>query len=98
MEHLPIRSVVMIVVIDVVLMFALSGACGVMVARGAGRPAWRGVLLGVLLPVVGPFVWALVVVSRRRQLLAVRRVPVGWRCGGAASVLVLAGALYLVGM
>jgi hypothetical protein len=72
--NLPIGTVVLLLLIDVVATVGLSVVLGVLVARAAGKTRSIGTVLGLFLPLVGPLVWAGVVVARDPTLLGVQRV------------------------
>jgi hypothetical protein len=96
-EHIPVGTVLQLVVIDLFLVEALSAIFGVVVARAGGASPWLGLVVGLLLPVVGPLVWSLVVISRNPSLLAVERLDRGGPGRVAASSLLgLAAILLLV--
>src|SRR4051812_16489563 len=99
MDHVPVGSLLTIVVVDVILMLLLSVFCGLAVARGAGRSAVRGVAIGLLLPIVGPYVWGIAATGRRPELARIRRLaPRPTLTYAAAGCLSVAAAVLLVGM
>jgi hypothetical protein len=87
----------LLIVVDLVLVLTMSAIFGVVVAKAGGASPWLGLVVGLVLPVVGPLVWSVVVISRDRSLLAVARVE---RSGAArvaaASLLAVAVLLLLV--
>jgi hypothetical protein len=99
MDHLPIGSIVELVLVDALVVLGLSAACGAMVARAAGWPLGRGIALGVVVPVAGPLAAGVVVTRRRRELgevhrLSERNAP----SYAAAAALGVAALAFLLGM
>lgn len=98
MDHIPLGAILLLLVVDLLVVELMSVASGVIVARGAGAPLGKGALIG-LLPVVGPLVWGISVLSRDPSNAGVLRVrqrgPVLYAATGG---LLVAALLFLVGM
>src|SRR4051794_3496581 len=99
MDHVPVGSLLTLVLVDVVVVLLLSVVCGVAVARGAERTATRGVATGLLAPIVGPYVWGIAATWRRHELASIRRLaPRPTVAYATTACLVVAAGAFLVGM
>jgi hypothetical protein len=97
MDHIPVGAVLLLTLVDLAILEMLSVFLGLVVARATGSPLWKGMLLGVLVPFVGPLIWAAVSVARDKSIVAVR----GGRrrsakAYGAAGALAIAALLFLI--
>ena len=96
MQHVPTGSILLIVLLDIAVVCGLSAIFGAGIARAAGSRPWLGVLVGLLLPVVGPLAWLLVGVVRDHRLLATERNTDRCAATWVPFGLVIAGALAFV--
>jgi hypothetical protein len=98
-DHIPFGTIVLMVLIDVVVVLGLSAASGLMVSRGAGTAAWKGALVGVLVPIAGPVIHGVVAMTTDRGTAAVRRLAERSAVAYAgAAALTLSAVCLLVGM
>lgn len=96
MDHVPVGSVLLLFVTDLMIIESLSLFLGLVVASAGGASTWKGALLGLLVPVVGPLVWAVVLVGRRPPLMSASRLRSrGFGVYGAAALLAFAAVLLL---
>lgn len=97
MDKVPTGSILLLVLVDVALVETMSAVFGAAVARAAGKAWWLGALVGLIAPVVGPLVWAVVAFAREPGLARVarrsERPRVTWAGAAACG---LAAALFLV--
>lgn len=92
MNDLPTGTILVLVLLDLMLAVGVSVLLGVVVARTADRSRVVGVLVGVLMPIVGPLIWFAVTAWRARSLAAVQRVRFRVPALRVAVALLLVGA------
>ena len=61
MSDIPWTTLTVVVLLNLIVLVSASVVCGIAVARSADASTARGVLIGLLLPVIGPAVWSVVV-------------------------------------
>lgn len=97
MDSIPVGSVLLLLFVDFAIVELLSVFIGVLVARAAARPLWIGIVIGVLVPVVGPLIWMCVVVAQDTSLArASRNEERGAGLYVAAGLLGVSALLFLV--
>lgn len=96
MNDLPTGTILFLILLDLVLAVGLSVLLGVVVAGAAGQSRVVGVLVGALVPIVGPMIWFAVAAWRDPSLAAVQRVRFrGPALRVAAALLLVGAALFL---
>ena len=99
MNHIPVGAILLLLIVDLLVVVTLSLSSALMVARGADAPVWKGFVIGLLLPILGPFVWGSIVLTRDRGRAGIRKVqersPALY---AVAAGLLLAALAFLVGM
>lgn len=73
---------------------AYSVATALLVARASSRPRWWALLIGVLLPVLGPWLWGAVEYAALKRSGYSSRVGRGIRVTGTAVAWWLSGAVF----
>jgi hypothetical protein len=92
MNDLPTGTILFLILLDLVLAVGLSVLLGVVVAGVAGQSRVAGVLVGALVPIVGPLIWFAVAASRDSSLTRIQRVRSRGPALRIAAALLLAGA------
>lgn len=97
MDFIPFRAILLVFTVDGLIIGVLSVFLALVIAKAVGSSPWLLVLVGLLLPVIGPLVWALVAVARDSSVASVQRVQ-SRRLGlfAASGALGVAAVLFLV--
>lgn len=90
------NALVGLVVADLAVFELLSVFYGVVVARSQDAPWWKGLLIGALLPIAGPLVWAAMAIWREPSLASASLTFVRRRASLAPAVLLTFSAAAFV--
>ena len=97
MDNAPVGALLGMFIAGLLIVEVLSVFFALVIARASGNKIWKGLLLGVLTPLIGPLVWAVVVVINEPAIGSISLARIRLRSTDIAmTMLGLSVALFLV--